>query len=40
MLVVKKNLVIKITNTQTTFTYPNSGRQTPEQDINHAKADH
>ena len=35
-LLVKRNLVIKITNTQQAFTYPWSATETPEQSHNHA----
>ena len=34
---VKRNLVVKTTNTQPAFTYPKSETETPEQDANHTK---
>ena len=37
MLLVKKNLVIRITNTQPAFTCPNLTTETPEQGANHAR---
>ena len=36
MSLVKRNLVIKITNTQPAFTCPKSSTETPEQGTNHA----
>ena len=35
MLLVKRNLVIKIINTQPAFTCPKSTTETPEQGANH-----
>ena len=37
MLLVKKNLVIKITNTQPAFTCSKSTTETPEQGAKHAQ---
>ena len=36
MSLVKRNLVIKITNTQPVFTCQKSSTETPEQGANHA----
>ena len=38
MLLVKRNLVIKITNTQATFICPKSTTETPEQGANHVQS--
>ena len=38
MSLVKRNLVIKITNTQPAFNCPNSTTETPEQGANHAQS--
>ena len=38
MSLVKRNLVIKITNTQPKFTCTKSTMETPEQGANHAHA--
>ena len=35
MLLVKRNLVIKITNFKPAFTYPKSTTEKPEQGANH-----
>ena len=36
MSLVKRNIVIKITNTQPAFTCPKSTKETPEQGAKHA----
>ena len=38
MSLVKRNLVIKITNTQPAFTCPKSITKTPQQGNNHAQS--
>ena len=38
MSLVKRNLVIKIANSQPAFTCPNSTTETPEQGANHAQS--
>ena len=38
MLLVKINLVIKITNTQLAFTCPKPSTETPEQGTNHVQS--
>ena len=38
MSLVKRNLVINITNTQPAFTYPKSTTETPKRGINHAQS--
>ena len=38
MSLVKRNLVIKITNTQPAFTCPKSTTETPEQGANHTQS--
>ena len=38
MSLVKRNLVIKITNTQPAFTCPKSTTETPAQGANHAQS--
>ena len=39
MSLVKRNLVIKITNTQPAFTCPKSTTKRPEQGANHAQSE-
>ena len=38
MLLVKRNLVIKVNNTQPAFTCPNSTTETPEQGTNQTQS--